>query len=442
MRRIFALLLLVCVPFLYAHAQATAQISGTVLDSSGAAIAGAQVQITNTGTNATRSTQSSADGTYSFPNLSIGPYKLEVSKSGFTTYVQSGIVLQVGTNPTVNVTLQVGAVTQTVEVQANAAMVETQSNAGLGQVIQPEQVLDLPLNGRQATQLIALSGAAVDTGGSGGVANNLDYQGPGNTSGVVAYSVAGSQNNSTNYYLDGSLNMDFRTNVGEPMPFPDALQEFRVESSASPANVGSRPGGAVNAAVKSGTNAFHGDAFDYLRNTVLDADLLRFTQSNGAPPASAPTGDNLKRNQFGGTVGGPIVRDKLFFFYGYQGTRERVLGGVSTAQVPTAATLAGDFTAMLNSDPTKGLVCQKSPVTLKDAYVTSPGSNIILPSLLQTASAQVAAKLVPYLPAPTDACGTATYNSFTSDSENQSVIRGDWQRTQNDSIFLSYFITN
>ncbi len=359
MRRIFALLLLVCVPFLYAHAQATAQISGTVLDSSGAAIAGAQVQITNTGTNATRATQSSADGTYSFPNLPIGPYKLEVSKEGFTTYVQSGIILQVGVNPTVNATLQVGAVTQTVEVQANAAMVETQSNAGLGQVIQPEQVVDLPLNGRQATQLIALSGAAVNTGGAGGLVNNLEYPN------APSFSIAGSQGNSTNYYLDGSLNMDYRTNVGEPMPFPDALQEFKVESSASPANVGVRPGGTVNAAVKSGTNAFHGDAFDYLRNTVMDADLLRFVQSNGAPPANPPVGDNLKRNQFGGTIGGPIVRDKLFFFYGYQGTRERVLNGTSTVHVPTAATLAGDFTAMLNSNPANGLKCQSSPVTLK-----------------------------------------------------------------------------
>jgi len=435
MKRVFALLLLVCFPLLYAHAQATAQISGTVLDASGAAIAGAQVQITNTGTNAVRTVQSSDDGSYSFPNLPIGPYKLDVSKQGFTTYVQSGIVLQVNTNPTVNVTLQVGAVTQTVEVQANAAMVETQNTSGLGQVIQPEQVNDLPLNGRQATQLILLSGAAVNNTGVGGVANNLDYEGPGG-SGVVAYSVAGSQGNATNYYLDGSLNMDFRTNVGEPMPFPDALQEFKVESNALPANEGSHPGGSVNAAVKSGTNSFHGDLFDYLRNTAMDAYTERFVQSNGKPPAGAPVPDNLKRNQFGGIIGGPIVRDKLFFFYGYQGTRERVQGGTTTVQVPTTATLAGDFTAML-APP-----CQKTQVYLNDAYVTAHDSNVLLPSLLSTPSAAVAAKLVPYLPTPTDACGTAVYTTKTSDDENQSVMRGDWQRTQNDSIFLRYFITN
>ncbi|HKQ85258.1 MAG TPA: carboxypeptidase regulatory-like domain-containing protein [Candidatus Acidoferrales bacterium] len=427
MRRIFALILLVCFPLLYTGAQTTAQVSGAVLDASGAAVAGAQVQISNTDTNAVRTATSGDDGSYSFPNLPIGPYKLEVSKSGFTTYVQSGIVLQVGTNPTVNVTLQVGAVTQTVEVQANAAMVETQSNAGLGQVIQPEQVVDLPLNGRQATQLIALSGAAVVNNG-GGLTGNLEYPT------AVSFSIAGSQGNATNYYLDGSLNMDYRTNIGEPMPFPDALQEFKVESSASPANVGIRPGGTVNAAVKSGTNQFHGDLFDYLRNTAMDAYPSVFIQSNGKLPPAAP--DNLKRNQFGGTIGGPVIKNKLFFFYGYQGTRERVAGGVQSTIVPTAAALSGDFTAML-APP-----CQSSQIFLGDSYVTAHHSNILLPSLLTTPSALITAKLIPYLPAPTDACGDASYNTKTSDDENQSVIRADWQQSQNNSVFLRYFITN
>jgi carboxypeptidase family protein len=424
MKRIFVLVALLCVPFLQANAQATAQLSGAVLDPSGAAVADAQVQITNTDTNAVRSAQSADDGAYSFPNLPIGPYKLDVSKQGFTTYSQSGIVLQVNTNPIVNVTLQVGAVTQTVEVQANAAMVETQSNAGLGQVIQPEQVVDLPLNGRQATQLIALSGAAV----SGGNQGNLEYPT------AVSFSIAGSEGNTTNYYLDGALNMDYRINVGEPLPFPDALQEFKVETSASPANVGVHPGGTVNAAVKSGTNQFHGDLFDYLRNTVMDAYPDRLVTSTGTLAPATP--DNLKRNQFGGTIGGPIIKNKIFFFYGYQGTRERVLGGTTTTHVPTAATLAGNFTAYL-APP-----CQTSTVVLNSAYVTSPGSNILLPALLTTPSALIAAKLVPYFPAPTDACGTATYYAKTSDDENQSVMRADWQKTQNNTIFLRYFITN
>jgi hypothetical protein len=429
MRRFFALFVLLCFPlYLSAQTSPVSQISGTVQDSSGAAIPGAQVQLTNIDTNAIRTADTSDVGYYAFPSLPIGPYKLQVSKEGFTSYVQSGIVLQVGTNPAIDVTMQVGAVTQTVEVQANAAMVETQSNAGLGQVIQPEQVVDLPLNNRQAAQLIALSGAAVNTGGSGGIINNLDYPT------AVSFSVAGSQGNATNYYLDGTINMDFRTNVGLPLPFPDALQEFKVESSALPANVGSHPGGAVNAVVKSGTNALHGDAFDYLRNTVLDAYPDIFPASNGT--LATPVPDNLKRNQFGGTIGGPIVRDKLFFFYGYQGTRERVLGGTTTTHVPTTATLGGDFTAML-APP-----CQAKQVFLNSSFTTAPNSNIIQPALLNTPSALVAKRLAAFLPAAKDACGTAFYNPFTSDDENQSVMRGDWQRTQNDTIFMRYFITN
>ena len=273
MKHILALVVLLCLPCLYASAQTTAQIAGTVQDSSGASVAGAQVQITNVDTNAIRTTQTGEDGAYLFPSLAIGPYKLSVTKEGFVTFVQTGIVLQVNSNPEINVTLQVGAVSQTVEVQANAAMVETESNAGIGQVIQPEQVVDLPLNGREATQLIALSGGAVNTAGAGGLVNNLDYAGGTNLGAPVSFSVAGSQGTATNYYLDGSINMDFRTNVGLPLPFPDALQEFKVESSALAANSGScTPGGSVNAATKSGTrNSFHGDAFDYLRNVDMDA---------------------------------------------------------------------------------------------------------------------------------------------------------------------------
>ncbi|HKR29728.1 MAG TPA: carboxypeptidase regulatory-like domain-containing protein [Terriglobales bacterium] len=422
MKHFAALLFFVCFPFFQAGAQSTAQIAGTIQDPSGAAIAGAQVQITNVDTNAVRTTESSATGAYVFPNLEIGPYRLQVTLEGFTTYAQSGIVLQVNSNPEINVTLQVGALTQTVEVQANAAMVETQST-GVGQVIQPEQVVDLPLNGRQVAQLIALSGAAVSMGRS----DNLEYPN------APSYSIAGSQGNTTNYYLDGSLDMDYRINFGEAMPFPDALQEFKVESSAVPASLGIHPGGSVNTAVKSGTNAFHGDAFDYLRNTVLDAYPGAYVQSNGKVSAAIP--DNLKRNQFGGTIGGPIVKNKLFFFYGYQGTRERVAGTTQTIQVPTQATLNGDFSAMIPCGFGGG-----NPIN--NTYATAPGSNKIQPQFLQTPSALIAQKLIPFLPPPTDACGTATYNVLTADDENQSVIRTDWQRTQNDSLFIRYFVTN
>lgn len=419
-------------------AQSTAQISGVVTDATGAVVAGAQVQVTNTDTNAVRTTQTADTGQFNLPSLAIGPYKIEVSKAGFQTYVQSGIVLEVNSSPTIPVSLQVGSVSQTVEVQANAAMVETQSN-GVGQVIQPEQVVDLPLNGRQATQLIALAGAAVSTGNEG----TLSYPT------AVGFSVAGSQSNATNYFLDGSSNLDYRSNAGEPLPFPDALQEFKVASSALPADAGGRPGGVVNAITKSGTNSFHGDVFEFLRNGVMDAASYDFPNANGT--LNKPSYDNLKRNQFGGVIGGPIRRDKLFFFYGFQGTTERQENPASQRTVPTDAMLAGDFTAVLPGNPSKcPAFTLSSTVTNPNGgaaqqLTTAPGSNILAPGWLNTPSAQIDAKIDALYGVQsliTDACGDVSTHSHVHNNEFQNVVRTDWQRTGNDTIFARYFITD
>jgi hypothetical protein len=431
-----------------AAAQATAQISGQVTDSTGAVIAAAQVQVTNTDTGGVRTTQTTDDGAFSLPSLAIGPYKLQVTKEGFQTFVQSGIILQVNSDPTIAVTLQVGSATQTVEVKANAAMVETQSN-GVGQVIQPEQVIDLPLNGRQVTQLISLSGAAVNTGGAGGLAGSLDYEGPGGT-GAVTFSVAGSQSNATNYFLDGSSNMDYRSDAGEPMPFPDALQEFKVESSALPADLGSHPGGAVSGVTKSGTNSFHGDGFEFLRNGIMDAASYNFPSTKGLI-TTKPSYDSLKRNQFGGVIGGPIKRDKLFFFYGFQGTTDRQTNppAVRTQALPTANMLAGNFTAYLPGNPfgCKAFTLPStvpSPTGGTQQFTTAPGSNILAPGWLDTPSHQIDQKIAALYPIPQNdsSCGTVTTTSYQHDHEFQHVIRTDWQRTANDTIFARYFTTN
>jgi hypothetical protein len=410
---------------------ATSQVSGVVTDASGAIVPDAQVQIRNTNTNAIRTVTSGRQGEYSFPNLDIGPYQLQVKKEGFSTYVQNGIVLQVNTNPSVMVTLQVGSVTQEVEIQANAAMVETQS-AVVSQVINPQQIVDLPLNGRQATDLIALSGAAVNTNGSGGTINTLDYPN------AVSYSVAGSQPNSTNYYLDGGQHLDYRTNVGLPMPFPDALAEFSVGISSMPANLGTHPGGTVNAVTRSGTNSFHGSLFDFVRNGVFDATARTYPTLAGV--ITPGVRDTLVRNQFGGTIGGPIRRDKVFFFGGYQGTNQSsTTGGSTTTGVPTAAMRNGDFSAAL----AKGSGCSISGQTINSAFTTAPGSNIIKPSLLQTPSAQVAAALVALAPTSGnfDKCGSYAFQALAlHNTEHQMVGRVDWQRTQSDTIFARYFI--
>jgi hypothetical protein len=396
------------------------QISGTVHDSTGGAVPGVNVTITNVDTSATRTVQSGPQGAYVITNLPPGPYKLQATKEGFTTYNQTGITLQVNSNPEINITLQVGAVTESVSVEANAAMVETRDNS-VGQVIDQQRVVDLPLNGRNPAQLIALSGAASNLAANGttaatapgGIANNLNYPT------VSAFSVAGSQGNATNYFLDGGIYMDPRTNVGLPLPFPDALQEFKLETSTLPASYGNHPGGAVSVVTRSGSNAIHGDAFEFLRNYVMNARNF-----------FAPVRDSLKRNQFGGVVGGPVIKDKLFFFAGFQGTTERTAPATNTAFVPTPAVLQGNFQTIL-SPP-----CQKTPITLNAA--SGAVNNIIPTSKLNP----VALKFLSYLPVSNDPCGKILYGVPSIDNEYEGVTRMDWQRTQKDSVFVRYFITD
>ena len=433
-RCVLALVVFMFVSFGHAMAQnATSQVSGIVSDALGAFVADAQVQIKNTDTNAIRTATTNDRGEYTFPSLDIGPYQLQVKKEGFSSYVQSGIVLQVNTSPAIMVTLQVGSVNQEIDVQANAAMVETQSPA-VNQVINPQQVVDLPLNGRQATDLVALSGAAVNTNGAGGSINTLDYPN------AVSYSVAGSQPNATNYYLDGAQHLDYRTNVGLPMPFPDALAEFSVGISAMPANLGTHPGGTVNGATRAGGNNFHGNLFDFVRNGVMDATTRTYPNTNGV--VTPGVRDTLVRNQFGGTIGGPIRRNKVFFFAGYQGTNQSSTTGAATTTVlvPTPTMLGGDFSAAL----AKGSGCSISGQTINSAFTTAPGSNIIQPALLQTASAKVASALAQLVPSSGnyDICGDYSYKALPLvDIENQLIGRVDWERTQNDTIFGRYFIT-
>ena len=438
MKRIAILAVFACLFALDASSQTTSQISGLVSDPGGSVIPGAQVQVTNLDTNAVRTTQTGGDGGYSLTSLALGPYRIEVRKDGFQTYVQSGIVLQVGSSPAVNVALKLGNISQTVSVEADAAMVETQST-GVGQVIQPEQVVDLPLNGRQVSQLIGLSGASI-ANAAGGLTGSLGYPT------AIAFSIAGSQGNETNYSLDGSPNMDYRTNVGGALPFPDALQEFKVETSALPADAGGRPGGSVGAVTKSGTNAIHGDLFEFMRNGIMNADSFQFGNTSGAVAPGVQ--DSLKRNTFGGTIGGPIRKNKVFAFYGMQGLTERSITTGTKTGLPTAATLKGDFTAFLAPPcQSKQIFLNStipSPISGQPAqqFTTAPNSNIILPQWLNTPSARISAKISAMLPTPIDACGNYPTVFHSIIGEYQHVARLDWQRTEKDSVFVRYFITD
>ena len=240
--------------------QSTAQMNGTVKDQSGAVLPGVEVTVTQTDTGLTRSVVTNETGSYLLSSLPVGPYRFEAVLPGFRTYAQTGIVLQVGGNPVINAVLEVGQVTETIEVQADAALVETRST-GVGVVVDMTRVLELPLNGRNAVDLIYSFGAAI---GGGAQATNRNYP-------TQSISVAGGLNNGLTYLLDGGTHNDPFNNLNLPLPFPDALQEFKVETSAVPAQYGQHSAGSVNAVTKSGTNDFHGDLFEFVRNGVFNA---------------------------------------------------------------------------------------------------------------------------------------------------------------------------
>ena len=283
----------------------TANLSGQVADSAGAAVPHAKITATQMGTGITRTTEAGSDGQYELPGLPAGPYRLEAGAPGFRMYVQTGIELHVGVSVQQSVRLEVGSVDTTLEVRGDASMLETKDNS-VSQVISQRDIIGLPLNGRQATQLILLSGAAVTAPSATSILGTKSFYSS------TTISIAGGSNNGTNYLLDGGYHTDTFSNVNMPFPFPDALQEFNVQTSALPAQYGQHPGGVVNVITKTGTNQFHGDAFNFLRNGAVNARGFFATSR-----------DKLKRNQFGGVVGGPIKANRLFFFGGYQGTPVR-----------------------------------------------------------------------------------------------------------------------
>jgi outer membrane receptor protein involved in Fe transport len=290
---------------LFSHAQGLGSITGRVTDPNGGAVAGANVTATQADTGFTRSATTDADGLYVIPSLRPAMYNLLVEAKGFSTTRQMEIVLLADQTLTLNINIAVGPTTETVTVVGNALQVDT-STSTLKQVIEQQRISELPLNGRNAAQLTLLVAGAVNSP-NGGADQGATKTFPG----AVTFSANGSRQNSISYQLDGGNYVDEYTNVNQPFPFPDALQEFSVQTSNYSAEYGSNAGGVVNVITKSGTNSFHGDAFAFNRNPAFNA------QNYFATPT---TPDRVKRNQFGGTFGGPIRKDKTFFFGGYQRT--------------------------------------------------------------------------------------------------------------------------
>ncbi len=381
----------------------TAQINGTVRDATGLPIPGATIKATQTATGLVRTTTSGADGGYVLSNLPIGPYVLEVSKEGFAKYAETGIVLEVNTNPTMDIALRVGAVSEQVTVEAGAAQVETRTTS-IGQVVDNQRIMEMPLNGRDVHQLIFLAGMA-SFPGTASLNSVRNYP-------TVVVSVAGGAPDSVGYMLDGIIHQDPYNNLSLPLPFPDAVQEFKVEWNGVPPQYGYHSTATVNTVTKSGTNDFHGDLFEFLRNGDLNA-----------RDAFATKRDTLKRNQYGGTFGGRIRKDKLFFFGGYQRTSLRSDPAQNTTFIPTAAMAAGDFTAFA--------ACNRNTVLPASLGFVN---NQISPTLLNPVSLNI----FKTLPAAVDSCGRALYGLVNNQDEDLYTARTDWQINASQSFFARF----
>jgi hypothetical protein len=408
------------VPVAHAQAVAVAEVDGHVTDPSGQAIVGAAVKMTEIDRQQVRATTTDSTGRYQLPNLPVGNYQLEVSSAGFKTYQQRGIVLEVAHNIDISVTMQIGAVTESVQVTASAGMVETKENS-ISQVIGQTSIVELPLNGRNLTELLTLTGAG-STAPAGDLTGSKNVQG---SNGSGTFSVGGSQANGVSYLMDGGDNNDAFSNVNLPIPFPDAVQEFNVQTSAVPAQYGLHPGGVVNIVTKSGTNSLHGDVFDFLRNYSLNA-----------RQKATPARDSLKRNQFGGVIGGKIKKDKLFFFSGYQGTRQRSNPSATQAHVPTAAALAGDFSTLEASGPGGCLGTARALKDPANGNAPFPGNKIPTNRF-----DPAAVKLVTnFIPTSSDPCGLTFFGQLTNNPDDQWIGRLDYLRSENHSMYLRYFI--
>ena len=407
----FVLCFLGIVSATWAQAASTSQISGTVHDLTGASIPGATVKVVQTDTGFMRSAVTSTDGAYLLPNLPIGPYRMEVTKEGFSTFVDRGIVLEVNTNPAINPTLKVGAISEQVTVQAEALAVETHST-GVGQVIDHQEVVDLPLNAREPTQLILLAGVATT---QGAVANDLNSN---KNFPTITISVAGGNANQIAFSLDGATANNPFNGLNQPLPFPDALQEFKVETSSVGAQTGQHASASVTVATRSGTNAMHGNFFEYNRNYLF----------NGRT-ATALVRDSLKQNQFGGTIGGAIVKNKLFYFAGAQVTIKRSNPADSQGFSMTPDMLAGNFQVIASTQ------CQTRQITLAAPFV----NNVLPTSLIDPIAAKIA-KLLPTN--QVNACGLVNFATGANQRQYQIPVKVDYTLTDKHSMFARYMLSN
>jgi hypothetical protein len=302
--------------------QATARIVGTITDQQGAVVPGVKVTVTNTATNASTETITDKVGFYQVLNLPIGTYKIVARHEGFRSVEVTSAPLEINQSLRADLRLEVGAANEQVMVEGRAAGVET-VNPTLGQSVTSRPIVNLPLNGRNVLSLALLQPGVTEDN-------------PDDTSSSQGFNIGGGRTDSVTYLLDGGLNNDLIDNGVVFNPNPDSIAEFRILTSNYTAEYGRNGAGVISVVTKSGSNQFHGSAFEFVRNTDFDANAY-FNIQQGIPR------NNLKRNQFGGTFGGPIVKNRLFFFTAYQGQRQIETDTLPEQQTFTTAELGGDF---------------------------------------------------------------------------------------------------
>ncbi|HLJ90212.1 MAG TPA: carboxypeptidase regulatory-like domain-containing protein [Candidatus Angelobacter sp.] len=403
----WAALLFFFLPGLLLAQITTSTIVGTIADPSGAVVPHAQVTATNTATGFARAAQSNDQGEYRIEFLPVGEYSVEASADGFKKTVRKNVVLEVDQIARVDVSMAVGAASESVEISAAVPLVNT-SNVELGRTVENVELIDLPIVNRNAYSLLTLTPGVQRN-------DNSIVLGYPEQRTLINGGVDGGAG-SVNYYLDGGANMTSLRNTGNILPNPDAIQEFRVQTNNYNAEYGRFANGVINVLTKSGTNDFHGSLFEFVQNTILDAN--DWGNSSGTPP--------LHRNRFGGTVGGPILKNRTFFFGSYAGLREVTNTFLNGAIVPTALERAGDFSlsAVKPVDPTTGkpFLNNRIPLTRQDTVALNIVNQFIPAANLG------ANKWQGFIPSPYDA--------------DEFLAKVDHDLNQNNRITASYFETS
>ena len=408
----------------------TGEITGTVTDPSGAVVSGALITLTHRSTNKQRSVRTNTDGIYDLPALAPGGYDLKVEMLGFSAQVRNDIELQVAQVARLDVSLQLGNSTQVVEVTGGAPVLESESTA-VGTVIENQRIVELPLNGRNYLQLAALTPAAT----TNSPPSSVESLRQGGTRSLFTLSVGGQRIFLNHYTLDGIENTDPNWNSYILLPSLDALQEFKVESGIFPAEYGHNMS-QINVTTKSGGNQVHGSAFEFLRNSALDAKNYFDVKTQPIPP--------FKRNQFGATLGGPVEiprlvhgRDKLFFFFDYEGLRERK-ALTQGATIPPASWIGGDFSGISTTiyDPSTRVLNADGTAV---ASVSPFAGNKIPATRIAPIPSQYFSKFMPAINAPYNALANDFINTEGRPTDtNQETSRFDYAQSANSNWMFRY----